>query len=91
MAKNPRVLPVREDGGSSLPQSIRHRRRALQLSQQDVADLAGVGLRFLHDLERGKESVQLDKLLAVLDALGLHLALAPGASRTVEVGSWGER
>ena len=73
--------------GSQLGQALRDRRRALQLTQQDVADLADVSVRFLHEVERGKPGVRLDKLRAVLRALGLHLELAPGiqpapASRT---------
>jgi len=35
--------------------------------------LAGVSERFVHTLEAGKESVRLDKVTAVLDALGLEL------------------
>lgn len=54
---------------------IRRRRRELRLTQQDVADLAGVSVRFLRELEQGKSSVQLDSLEAVLDALGLEARL----------------
>lgn len=54
---------------------IRERRRALGLTQQDVADLAGVSVRFLRELERGKASVRLDGLEAVLVALGLDIQL----------------
>jgi HTH-type transcriptional regulator/antitoxin HipB len=50
----------------------------LQLTQQDMADLADVSVRFVHEVERGKPGVRLDKLRAVLRALGLHLELAPG-------------
>ncbi|WP_417554547.1 type II toxin-antitoxin system Y4mF family antitoxin [Microbacterium sp.] len=51
---------------------IRRRRRELKLTQQDLADLAGVSTRFLRELEQGKPSVQLKPFLAVLDALGLQ-------------------
>lgn len=51
----------------------RERRRRLGLSQQDLADLAGVSARFVHTLEHGKPSVRLDKVLAVLEVLGLDL------------------
>lgn len=65
-------------GWPQLAAALRDRRRALRLTQQDVADLADVSVRFLHEVERGKPGVRLDKLLAVLRALGLHLELAPG-------------
>lgn len=53
--------------------TLRTRRRALGLTQGEVADLGGVSAKFLIDLERGKESVRLDKVLNVLDVLGLEL------------------
>lgn len=57
----------------SLVSDIRDRRGALGLRQQDLADLAGTSVRFIRDLEHGKPSVRLDKVSAVLDALGLQL------------------
>lgn len=59
----------------SLALAVRERRRDLGLSQEDLADLAGCSSRFLRTLEQGKASVRLDKVLAVLDALGLECAL----------------
>ncbi|MBT5119622.1 MAG: helix-turn-helix transcriptional regulator [Planctomycetes bacterium] len=50
------------------------RRKKHRLSQAQLAALAGVGRRFVSELERGKQSLQLDKVLAVLDVLGLSLA-----------------
>ena len=52
---------------------VHARRRALDLTQQDLADLAGVSERFVRFVEQGKPSVRLDALAAVLDALGLTL------------------
>lgn len=49
------------------------RRRQLALRQEDLADLAGVSMRFVQALEAGKRSVQLDRVEAVLDVLGLRL------------------
>ncbi|KHL01171.1 helix-turn-helix transcriptional regulator [Sinomonas humi] len=54
---------------------VRDRRRALALTQQDLADLAGVSERFVRFVEQGKPSVRLDALIAVLDALGLGLGV----------------
>ena len=56
-----------------LGQDIRHRRRDLGLRQCDLADLAGTSERFIRAIEHGKASVRLDKVAALLDALGLEL------------------
>jgi HTH-type transcriptional regulator / antitoxin HipB len=58
---------------------VRARRGQLRLRQEELADLAGVSERFVYALENGKKTVQLDKVLAVLNALGLHLELHRGA------------
>lgn len=54
---------------------VRARRRALGLTQQEVAELADVAVRTVHAVEAGKATVRLDALLAVLGALGLRLTL----------------
>jgi len=59
---------------SKLGVEIRERRRALGLRQIDLADLAGASERFVRELEHGKASVRMDKVVAVLDALGLELS-----------------
>jgi len=61
-----------------LSKSIRIRRRQLRLNQTELAALAGVGPVFIYDLEHGKPTVRFDKLLAVLDVLGLELHLREG-------------
>ncbi|MFH1846999.1 MAG: type II toxin-antitoxin system Y4mF family antitoxin [Candidatus Omnitrophota bacterium] len=45
------------------------------LTQIEFAKRVGVGLRFIRELERGKITVRMDKLLQVLDFLGYHLEL----------------
>jgi y4mF family transcriptional regulator len=62
-----------------LGRATRRRRRQLGLKQQELADLAEVSVRFVHDLEHGKATVQLAQVLLVLDALGLHVSIAPGS------------
>ncbi len=52
---------------------VRQARVAQGLRQDQLAAAAGVGLRFLVELERGKPTVRLDKVLAVLRALGCRL------------------
>jgi y4mF family transcriptional regulator len=60
--------------------TVRLRRRDLGLRQNELADLAGVSERFIYALENGKRSVQLDKVVAVLSALGLHLEVHRGGT-----------
>ena len=57
------------------------------LTQPDLALTAGVGVRFIVDLEGGKPTVRLEQVLRVIDALGGSLALTglePEATLTVE-------
>ncbi|TVQ73486.1 MAG: transcriptional regulator [Balneolaceae bacterium] len=49
---------------------VKTRRRQLGLTQKELADRAGVGLRFIRDLEQGKQSVRLDKVNQVLAMFG---------------------
>jgi len=60
-------------------------RKKMGLNQIEFAKRAGVGLRFLRELERGKLSVRLDKLLQVLDFLGCHLELK---SNHEDINNW---
>ncbi|WP_421932377.1 helix-turn-helix domain-containing protein [Phenylobacterium sp.] len=48
-------------------------RRALGITQRDLALAIGVGERFIVDLERGKPTAQLDKALAAAKAAGMRL------------------
>lgn len=52
---------------------VRRRRMELALSQSELAALAGTSVRWIRDLEHGKATVRLDKLVAVMAALGLEL------------------
>ncbi len=56
---------------SDIAATVKTARRALKLRQADLAAAAGVGLRFLIELEAGKPTVQLGKTLDVLNALGI--------------------
>ncbi|MBO9726068.1 MAG: helix-turn-helix transcriptional regulator [Novosphingobium sp.] len=58
---------------AEIGQLIRTERKAQGLRQDDLAAASGVGLRFIVDLERGKETVQLGKVLAVLATLGCSM------------------
>ena len=58
---------------SAVGQLVRSERRKQKLTQFQLAGLANTGIRFVSDLENGKGTVQLQKLFAVLSALGLGL------------------
>lgn len=62
-------------------QAIRLRRKALGLTQAGVAQVAGVGNRFVSEVERGKPTAELGKVLRLVSMLGLDLQIAcrPGA------------
>lgn len=63
---------------SLLARAVRARRRHLNLRQAELADLAQCSPRFVHMLEQGKPTVRLNKLLGVLEVLGLGMTLRPG-------------
>ena len=54
---------------------IKNLRKKNGLTQIEFAKRAGVGLRFLRELEQGKITVRMDKVMQVLDFLGYHLVL----------------
>ena len=60
--------------------AIKECRKKLGLTQTQLANLAGVSLNYVSQLENGKPRAQLDKMLAVIDVLGLELNLTPGSS-----------
>jgi y4mF family transcriptional regulator len=60
---------------------VREARKAAGLRQDQLAASAGVGLRFVVELERGKPTAQLDKVLQVLTAMGLRIAVLPAHER----------
>jgi transcriptional regulator with XRE-family HTH domain len=57
----------------NLADEIKKKRLARKLSQQDVAQLAGIPLRTYQRFESGNRGAKLDTLLRVLDALGLSI------------------
>ena len=60
---------------------VRAQRKRLALTQLDVAGLGNTGNRFIVDLENGKPTVQLQKVLDVMDLLGLEVMVRPKAAR----------
>lgn len=60
---------------AAIGQIIRDERKELSLRQDELAAASGVGLRFLVELERGKPTVQMGKVLDVISALGCELQI----------------
>lgn len=63
---------------------IRKERRDQGLSQTELAELAGVSLNFLSQLESGKSTVRMDKLLQVMGTLGLEFRVQYGKKEVTE-------
>jgi len=58
---------------------VKERRRAAKLTQQELAEIAGVGTRFLSELERGKATVRLAEVDAVLHIFGKRIGIVDSA------------
>ena len=52
---------------------IKQCRKALRVTQQELALTSGTGIRFIVDIEKGKETCQIGKVLSVLQTLGISL------------------
>ena len=61
----------------SLSDFVKDKRRKFGLTQHGLADKAGVGLRFIRELEREKPSLQMDKVNQVLMLFGYELGPVP--------------
>ena len=57
---------------------VRQKRKEYKLTQRDLADRAGVGIRFIRELEAGKPTLRMDKVNIVLDLFGHRLGPVPG-------------
>jgi HTH-type transcriptional regulator/antitoxin HipB len=68
--------PMRLESAEPISWLVRRARKKRSWTQNHLASKANVGVRFIIDLESGKESVRLDKLLAVLGAIGIELHIS---------------
>ena len=55
---------------------LKDKRKQTNLTQQDLAEKAGVGLRFVRELEQGKTTLRIDKVNQVLRLFGHELSPA---------------
>jgi HTH-type transcriptional regulator / antitoxin HipB len=67
--------PFRIYTAASIGQAIRHYRRQAGLTQAELADQVGVDRTYLSRLERGQETEQLRRILAMLRQLGIKVTL----------------
>ncbi len=65
------LLTTEELGGI-----VKNERKAMALTQAELALTSGTGMRFISDLENGKPTCQIGKTLTVLRTLGLRLTLS---------------
>ena len=56
-----------------LSKFVKEKRNAANLTQPELAQKAGVGLRFIRDMEQGKETLRLDKVNQVLQLFGFQV------------------
>ena len=57
----------------SLAEVIKSRRKALDISQQDLAEMAGIGLATIKDIERGKGNPSIGTVSKIMDVLGMEI------------------
>ena len=62
---------------SNIGELVRISRKKQGATQAEFASLCGVGVRFISELENGKSTVQVGKLLQVLKCLGLEMTINP--------------
>lgn len=72
-------VPEKVSDMNSLPlnEYVKTKRKTLGLSREEFAQKAGVGLRFLRELEQGKETLKMDKVNQVLKLFGMQLGAVP--------------
>ena len=77
LSRSVKIVGQRNITPSEIGDIVRTTRKAAGLRQDELAGAAGVGLRFIVDLEAGKPTTQIGKTLQVLAALGCSLDITP--------------
>ncbi len=55
---------------------IRAQRKQFKITQRDLALTSGTGTRFISDLEKGKQTCEIGKILQIVNSLGLKVSLS---------------
>ena len=66
----------------NLADFVKRKRKAVKLTQPELAEKAGVGLRFIRELEQGKETLRLDKVNQVLRLFGYEVGAVRQTTET---------
>ncbi|WP_321330769.1 helix-turn-helix transcriptional regulator [uncultured Bacteroides sp.] len=64
-------------GYTTLSDYVKLMRKEYNLTQVELSDKSGVGLRFVRELERGKQSLRLDKVNQILNLFGSEVGAVP--------------
>jgi y4mF family transcriptional regulator len=60
---------------TAISQYIKHKRKQHALTQEDLSQKAGVGLRLIREIEQGKTTMRMDKVQQILDLFGARLTI----------------
>lgn len=69
-------VPLKSHLAEQIGEKVRQERLRLGLRQDELALVAGVSTRVVHQIEHGKATSRLDSLVSVLDALGLRILVS---------------
>ena len=76
--------PKRYKMNLSLSLFIKEKRKQLKLTQPELAERAGVGLRFIREMEQGKKTLRLDKVNQVLAMFGSEMGMVEKIEKRIE-------
>ena len=62
---------------TKLAKYVKEMRKQYNLTQTDLSEKAGVGLRFVRELEQGKQTLRLDKVNQILNLFGTEVGAVP--------------
>ena len=62
---------------TTLSTFVKHMRKKYHLTQMELSEKSGVGLRFVRELEQGKQTVRLDKVNQILALFGCEVGAVP--------------
>ena len=62
---------------TTLSQYVKVMRKQYNLTQMDLSEKSGVGLRFVRELEQGKQTLRLDKVNLILNLFGSEVGAVP--------------
>lgn len=78
MKKQDNILPYGKISSiQDIGRLVRAQRKSQSATQAEFASLCGVGVRFISELENGKPTMELGKVLHVLQCLGLDMSIQP--------------